>query len=366
MSDALSGSGGDANAQADISSAGAKTLEITGEDFAGNLATVTCPYRVVDTALPTVVGVPDRQPNALGWYREPVTIDWQVIDESGQAGDPADTVTDRDGKDVLYTSGRSCDPSGNCATGTLAISLDRTPPTVTCRTAPVFQAADNSIALLSADVSDALSGSGNEATAGVDISSAGQKTAQISGEDFAGNSTTVTCPYVVVDNRADTTPPVVTVPGDMTVDATATGGARVTYTASASDDRDPAPRLVCNPVSGGTFPVGMTTVTCTATDAAGNSANAQFSVYVRGAGEQISRLTEKTNADLDLPALAPVLRVPLQLAAAAAAAGRTRAACLALDVYIVAVRLAPSRAFTPAERAELIADANRIRGALGC
>ena len=107
----------------------------------------------------------------------------------------------------------------------LTISLDRVPPTVTCRPSPVFQAQDHSIGLLSADVSDALSGSGNEATVGHRHL---QRRPEDGGnhrfDDFAGNSTTVTCPYIVVDNRADVTPPIVTVPGDMTVDATGPGG----------------------------------------------------------------------------------------------------------------------------------------------
>jgi hypothetical protein len=366
VSDALSGSGGEANAGVDISSAGDETVQITGDDFADNIATATCPYRVVDTQLPRVTGVPDRSPNFFGWYREPVTIDWQVIDESGQAGDPADTLADRDGKDVVYTSHPSCDPSGNCATGTFTISLDRVPPAVTCRPAPVFDLTHNSIAFVSADVSDALSGSSGEANASVDISTVGNHTVQIDGHDFAGNSTIVTCPYVVVDSSADTTPPVVTGPGDTALDAAGPGGARLTFTASASDDRDPPPHLGCSPASGSTFPIGTTTVTCTATDAAGNSASAQFTVHVRSAGEQITRLIDKTNTYVDVAALRPALRAPLQLTAVAVARNRQRAACLALGVYIAAVRLAPGGALTPAERAELIADANRIRAVLGC
>ena len=200
-SDTLSGSRGETpGVGVDISSAGQKTVDITGEDFAGNTTTVTCPYTVVDSTSPTVVGMPDRQPNVFGWYRAPVTIDWQASDDSSQASDPPDTVADQDGKDVPYTSNPSCDPSNNCATGTVSVSLDQVPPVVTCREAPVFEVTQNSVAFVSADESDTLSGSGGETPGvGVDISSAGQKTVDITGEDFAGNTTTVTCPYTVVD-----------------------------------------------------------------------------------------------------------------------------------------------------------------------
>jgi HYR domain len=319
-----------------------------------------------DTAPPTVVGAPDRQPNIFGWYSSPVTVDWQSTDNSGQATDPADTVANQDGKDVVYTSGQSCDPSGNCATGTFTVSLDRVPPTVTCRPAPEFELADHSLAFVFADVSDTLSGSSGEANAGADISSAGHKTLQITGEDFAGNLTTVTCPYLVVANSQDTTPPVVTVPGDLTVDATGPGGARVTFTASAHDAVDPAPSLTCTPASGSAFPIGSTTVTCTAKDAAGNTASATFHVQVRGTGEQIARLVDKTRADVDVPLLRPVLAAPLQAAAALLAAGRTGLACVALNGYVLAVQLAPSAALTQAEKADLVADARRIRAVVGC
>ena len=367
-SDALSGSGGETpGVGVDISSAGQKTVDITGEDFAGNTTTVTCPYTVVDSTSPTVVGVPDRQPNVFGWYRAPVTIDWQASDDSSQASDPPDTVADQDGKDVPYTSNPSCDPSNNCATGTVSLSLDQVPPVVTCREAPVFEVTQNSIAFVSADESDALSGSGGETPGvGVDISSAGQKTVDITGEDFAGNTTTVTCPYTVVDTRSDTQPPVVTVPADMAVDATSPAGGKAGYSASATDDVDSSPTLACTPPSGSVFPIGTTTVTCRATDAAGNSGSASFKILVRSAGEQVANLTDKTLAYLDLPALRPALKAALQAVADAIAARHPKAACVALDLYVVAVKLAPAKAFTAAEKADLIADATRIKAVIGC
>jgi len=80
---------------------------------------------------------------------------------------------------------------------------------------------------------------------------------------------------------ADTTPPVLTVPADLTVEAASAGGAAVTFAVSASDDVDPAPVVACTPASGATFPLGDTTVACTATDASGNVASASFDVHVR-------------------------------------------------------------------------------------
>ena len=73
-----------------------------------------------------------------------------------------------------------------------------------------------------------------------------------------------------------------------------------------------------------------------------------------------------TLAYLDLPSLRPALRTSLQAAANALLARRPACACRALTLYIAAVRIAPARAFTAAEKAELIADATRIRAVIGC
>jgi hypothetical protein len=78
----------------------------------------------------------------------------------------------------------------------------------------------------------------------------------------------------------DTTPPVITVPPDITAEATGAGGAAVSYTVTATDPDDPVASLICTPTSGTTFPLGTTTVHCTATDTHGNSATASFAVNV--------------------------------------------------------------------------------------
>ncbi|MFB7913812.1 HYR domain-containing protein [Streptomyces sp. NPDC056061] len=64
--------------------------------------------------------------------------------------------------------------------------------------------------------------------------------------------------------------PVVTV-DDLTVRAKDKQGARVTYTATARDATDGTLPVTCTPPSGSLFPVGTTTVTCSATDSAGNT-----------------------------------------------------------------------------------------------
>ncbi len=59
------------------------------------------------------------------------------------------------------------------------------------------------------------------------------------------------------------------------------GGAFVSFTEpTAMDNCDPAPVVVCSPASGSFFPVGVTPVTCTATDACGNVSSCMFTVEV--------------------------------------------------------------------------------------
>lgn len=68
----------------------------------------------------------------------------------------------------------------------------------------------------------------------------------------------------------DVNAPVVTV-DDRTVRATGDDGARVTFTATATDAQDGALPVTCDPGSGALFPVGVTTVSCSATDLSGNT-----------------------------------------------------------------------------------------------
>src|SRR5262249_27175160 len=86
----------------------------------------------------------------------------------------------------------------------------------------------------------------------------------------------------------DTTPPLITVPGPSTANATSPQGAIVTYTVSATAPDDAVASLTCEPASGSTFPIGTTTVTCTAADTNGNSATASFSVLAHASTEQLS------------------------------------------------------------------------------
>jgi hypothetical protein len=97
----------------------------------------------------------------------------------------------------------------------------------------------------------------------------------------------------------DTIPPVLAVPEDIVVEAaTENGGTQVRFTVTAQDDVDGTATLEedntttqddgvggdivisCDPPSGSEFPVGDTTVQCSATDVTGNTGVASFMVTV--------------------------------------------------------------------------------------
>ena len=106
----------------------------------------------------------------------------------------------------------------------------------------------------------------------------GETTVTVSATDANGNTATDSFTVTVVD----TTAPVISdVPKDMTLEATSADGAIATWDApTASDLVDGPVDVSCDANSGDTFPLGETTVTVSATDAAGNTATKDFTVTV--------------------------------------------------------------------------------------
>lgn len=94
--------------------------------------------------------------------------------------------------------------------------------------------------------------------------------------DSLGNSAECSFTVSVVDN----TPPVIVCPSDTTLECAGDGGTMLEFEVTASDICDETPTVECDPPSGSVFPLGQTVVTCTATDAAGNSSQCTFTVTV--------------------------------------------------------------------------------------
>jgi hypothetical protein len=136
-----------------------------------------------------------------------------------------------------------------------------------------------------------------------------------SGSTFALGQTTVNCTATTPGGSdsdsftitvRDTTPPVLTLPADITAEATGPNGAVVAFAAFASDAVRGVIPATCTPASGGTFPIGTTGVACTASDAAGHAVGGGFNVTVRDTTPPALNLPANITAEAHFPGNAKV------------------------------------------------------------
>jgi hypothetical protein len=177
-------------------------------------------------------------------------------------------------------------------------------------------------------------------------------------KDAAGNTSSATQTVTVVDIEA----PVfhqsrVSV---LQVNATSPDGAVVTYGPTATDNVG-VTSLSCDPVSGSVLAIGPHTVTCTASDAAGNTASMSFSVTVIDAHQQLFNLLQYVNG-LGLPngTQQPIVN-QLRAAYDQDAAG----ACNKLGGFLSMVQK-KSGNIPSDEKAYMVAEATRILNVMAC
>jgi|SRR5881396_78711 len=164
----------------------------------------------------------------------------------------------------------------------------------------------------------------------------------------------------------DTTPPLLTVPGNSVVDATSPSGAVVFYVASARDIAAGVVPVTCRPPSGSNFPIGTTTVTCTASDPSGNTSGGAFAITVVSAPTQIANLASSVTSLGLQSGIATSLTVKLNAALAAAMAGDLVTACGKLQDFINETQAQAGKKISTGDAASLIATAQRIRAVLSC
>ena len=160
------------------------------------------------------------------------------------------------------------------------------------------------------------------------------------------------------------------VPANITVNATGSGGAVVSYTPpTATDEDSPATASVnCDHPSGSTFAIGTTTVTCTATDAddSNSPVHASFSVTVNGA-----------LAQLQDPLLSDVKAIPASLGRLILVNdvngminnlqhGNTVQVCSDLTFMGLVVQEWSGALMTTAQGDTILGDINQISAVLGC
>jgi len=268
---------------------------------------------------------------------------------------------------LVYSGERDVDPSNNtfCFTTNVA-SPDTTPPVLTVPGNVTVEAKGPNGANASYVASAKDDQDPNPTVRCMPVSGSlfplGATTVSCTAKDASGNVATASFVVTVVD----TTPPTLTLSPNLTADATSPAGAAVTYTVSASDLVDPKPTVACTPVSGAVFPIGTTTVTCTATDFSKNSSSGTFTVTVNGVLQQIGSAMTRVSALNLLPGLTYSLNTELTLAENAFNAGRKVVACALMEAFVLEVESVPHGLLLAPSAADLLARANRIRAVMGC
>ena len=280
--DALSGVDG-CSSPAVVSAEGAdQSRSGQASDKAGNAASASVSGISIDKTAPSITGSRAPEGNAFGWNNSPVTVSFTCHDGlSGIADCSSPSVVATEGLG-LTVAGQALDRAGNGgSTSVTGMNLDFTPPSLTLPSALTIEATGPSGATVgyASSASDALSGmlDFNCAPASGAVFALGTSSVQCAAYDKAGNQATGSFTVTV----QDTTAPVVTPPADVTRYATSAAGALVSYpAASATDLVSGVLPATCSPSSGSLFGLGTTTVTCSATDGAGNTGSATFKVTV--------------------------------------------------------------------------------------
>ena len=269
---------------------GTTTVTVTAQDAAGNSSTA-CSFDVTvnDTQAPVVTCPADiTQGNDAGQCGAIVNFEASATDNcNGEV-----TITYSKDPGTLFPVGETVvvvtatDEDGNQSTCSFTVTVNDTEgPVIT--SCPADIVVGNDLNNCSAAVNFSVAATDN-CTAPENITytyshapgsifPVGTTVVTVTAHDAAGNSST-TCTFSVTVN--DTQAPIITCPADVVVNNDpGECGALVDLTATAVDNCGSvtitySPNLTI-------FPVGTTLVTATATDAAGNSSECQFSVTVQ-------------------------------------------------------------------------------------
>src|SRR6266481_370031 len=193
----------------------------------------------------------------------------------------------------------------------------------------------------------------------------GTTTLTYSATDAHGNTGSATQVVTVVDN----TPPVISCPSNIVLEPTCPSGAIATYTAPVGTDNCPGVNTArtAGGASGTVFPIGTTTVTYTATDAAGNSTSCSFTVTVKTVLQTIEDLKTSVNGSPLSGTQKQGLIAKLQAAEDALAQGHTSTACQKLADFINSTQNYIDHAnITAAMGNAWISTAAHVRNTLGC
>lgn len=263
---------------------GTHTVSCAATDVSGNTTTGSFAVTVTDETGPSLTVSADVTVEATGptgavaTYDAPSASDLYDGPVASSCQPPSGSTFAVGDTDVSCSAS---DLSGNESSAGFTVHvLDTTPPAVDVpddRTAEATgpDGAAVSFTVSAADLVDGATSVTCDHQSG-DVFALGSTVVTCSSTDTHGNTGTDTFEITVTD----TTAPSLSLPADISRAATSAAGAVVTYTASATDLVDPSVSTGCIPESGSTFGPGATTVSCSATDAVGNTAVGSFKVTV--------------------------------------------------------------------------------------
>ncbi|CAN5347509.1 hypothetical protein BH10ACI1_BH10ACI1_26550 [soil metagenome] len=240
----------------------------TCTDNAGNTASDTQSGINIDKTAPNISFISRTAANANGWNNNNVTVNWSC-------GDAVSGATNANVNQIISTEGLNQNTTGICEdyAGNIAsdmqngINIDTTAPIISfvSRTTANGNGWNNSNVTVNWSCGDALSGTVNPNDSRI-VSAEGQNQS-ITGTcaDNADNAASNTQNSINIDTHSPTLSPVVS------LNPVVQNGA-ATASANASDSLSDITLQSCGAVD--TSSVGNQTVNCTATDLAGNTANA--------------------------------------------------------------------------------------------
>ncbi|MEP6260621.1 MAG: HYR domain-containing protein, partial [Gillisia sp.] len=270
---------------------GTTTVTYTATDAVGNSVTTTFTVTVIDNEAPVIACLDNiTQATDMGSATAVVTFDAPVgTDNCGATTEQTAGLPSGSEFPIGTTTNTYVvtDAAGNTATCSFTVTVvDEEDPTISCP-ANINMNVDAGIcgAVVEFEMPVANDNSGNVTvtqTAGPasgEVFPVGTTTVSFTATDEAGNTATCSFTVTVNDNEA----PVFNSVSDITVNVDAgICGATVNYEVPTASDNCVGTEVTLTEglASGSEFPVGTTTVTYTATDAAGNTVSVSFTVTV--------------------------------------------------------------------------------------
>ena len=273
----------------DCSNVGQNLVTLSVTDGSGNSASGGAIVTVVDTISPSVSNTPANITAYSTAGSCGATVSWPSI--TGSDNCSVSGISSSISSGSFFNTGTTTvvltanDPSGNSSSSSFTV-------TVLDTIAPVFTSGANNISVSPNATSCDATVTWTAPTATDNCSSVSYTSSHSSGATFPLGTTTVTVTASDADGNNRTisfditvtdviAPSISNVPSNITVANDAgTCDAVVTYNLPTVSDNCSGATIATSHASGSTFPVGTTTVSFTATDAAGNTSSSSFDITV--------------------------------------------------------------------------------------